>query len=189
MADITFNAKGFIRTVVIFLILTTGWTVVCIETNEFTDRDKGFVAGIGFLFLFTTSIFLGQKLKKISQFGILILLTFGSFMVGSYVLGLLIGSTTNSMFIYSIANSLFVSWAMIYFVNRIIKIDFKKQTIMLSFIFLLLAYFLIDKLSDRLYLNYNIHPRMTMFNFFQLALIIPLTLGMTVKKASTQHWY
>jgi hypothetical protein len=155
---------------------------LCIETNEFTDRDKGLVTGIGFLFLFAVSIFLGQNIKKISQFGLLIFLTFGTFIAGSYILGLLVGSTTNSMVVYSIANSLFVSWTMIFFVNKIVKIDFKTQTIILTCLFLFLAYFFIDKLSESLYLDYNIHPRMTMFNLFQLALIIPLTIGMTVKK-------
>lgn len=182
MTDIIFSKKAFFKTIVVYLILTFGWTFLCIKTNEFTDTDKGFVTGVGYLFLFSASIFFGQNLKKISRFGYLTLLTFGTFIIGSYGLGLLIGATTDSMVIYSIANSLFVSWAMIFFVNKIIKIEFKTQSIILIFLFLLLTYSLIERWSDTLYLNYHIHPRMTMFSVFQLFLIIPLTLGMTMKK-------
>lgn len=164
--------------------MTTIWTIACIKTDEFTDRDKGFVTGVGFLLLFSTSIFLGQGDRKIAQFVLITALTFATFFVGSYLVGLLIGLTTNSMILYSIVNSIFVSSAMTFFLNKIIGIDFKMQTVLLTTLCLLTGYLIIDKSSEHLYLYYHIHPRMTMFNIFQVSLIVPLTLGMTIKKPS-----
>ena len=86
------------------------------------------------------------------------------------------------MVIYSIVNSFFVSITLTIFLNRIVGIDLKTLTIALTFSFLLLAYYLTNKLSDKLYIYINFPPRLTMFNVFQFLLIIPLTLGMTLKK-------
>lgn len=68
----------------------------------------------------------------------------------------------------------------------IITIGFRLATILLTCLFLLAAYFIDYTLSKTLDTTYNFHPRLTTFNLFQLALIIPLTLGMTLKKAGEQ---
>lgn len=46
---------------------------------------------------------------------------------------------------------------------------------------LILSYWIIAYTEDIFYLDYYIHPRLLMFNVFQFFLILPLTLGMTLK--------
>ena len=182
MTNLIFNKKAFFKTIIVFLTLSTAWTILCIVTNEFTNRDKGFITGLGFLLLLPTAIYFGQDLKGLLVLSSLALLTIVTFLIGSYVLGSIVGLTTNSMVIYSIVNSFFVSITLTIFLNKIVGIELKTLTIGLTFFFLLLAYYLTDKWSDKLHVYSNFHPRLTMFNVFQFLLIIPLTLGMTLKK-------
>ena len=182
MTNLIFNKKAFFKTIIVFLTFSTAWTILCIVTNEFTNRDKGFITGLGFLLLLPTAIYFGQDLKGLLVLSSLALLTIVTFLIGSYVLGSIVGLTTNSMVIYSIVNSFFVSITLTIFLNKIVGIELKTLTIGLTFFFLLLAYYLTDKWSDKLHVYSNFHPRLTMFNVFQFLLIIPLTLGMTLKK-------
>jgi len=50
-----------------YLILTAIWTILCVVTNEFTKNDKGFISGLGFLIIFTISIFLTNYKIKLRQ--------------------------------------------------------------------------------------------------------------------------
>lgn len=183
----TFNKTLFIRTMVSFLAMTTLWTVLCIVTNEFTNRDKGFLTGLGFLVILSASICIGQKIRNLLSFISLTLFMIILFLISSFVLGPLIGLTVNSMIVYAIANSLFVSFATTMVLNKIAAIAFKGMTMILTFFLLLIAYFTFDGINHKLYIDYDFHPRLTMFNVFQLFLVIPLALGMNLKKADTQH--
>lgn len=178
MLGLKFRKILFVKTNAIFLALTILWTAVCTITVDFTNRDKGFVEGLGFLILFAFSIYLGQTIKRLKFLGSLVMLTIATFLTASFTIAPLVGLTTNAMLLYSIMNSIFVSIVMTVFVDKIINIDFMIFTCLC----LLGAYFLIDEFSNMLYMDYNIHPGMTMFGVFQLALIVPLTLGMTVKR-------
>ncbi len=183
MNNLMFNWSNFLRTIIIFLVLTIVWTFLCIKYDEFTDIDKGLVSGLGYLILLAVSI--GQNFNHIGKIVFFIFLTIMTFLIGSYVIGPLIGFTTNSMILYSIINSVFVSVTMAFFLDKLRGIEFKKSTTILTFLFLLLAYFIIDQIEDFLYIDYDMHPRLTMFIIFQFALIIPITIGITLKKAST----
>jgi len=182
MTGISFNKKSFLRTLFLFLFLTTAWSIVSITTDEFTDKDKGLITGSGFLILLSASIFWGQKLKRLDVFVWITTLTISTFVISSFILAPLVGFTTDSMVIYAVVNSLFVSIIMTIWLNRFIQIEFKSLTIALTFLFLFVAYFAKEKVSEKLYLNYDIHPRITLFNIFQFALLLPLALGMTLKK-------
>jgi len=184
MKDITFNMKLFIRTVIIFLTLTIVWTALCILTDEFTEIDKGLISGFGFLVLLPTSIYFGQNRKSLTSFGFLTLLTIITFLVVSFILGPIVLIATNSMIIYSVVNSLFVSFVMTLFIDKIISIEFKTLTVVLTCLLLIFSYFIIENYSEKFYLNYNVRPRLTMFNVFQIALLIPLSIGMALKKSS-----
>ncbi len=186
MTGTSFNRKYFIRTVSIFLTLTISWTTLCIVLDEFTNKDKGLITGLGYLLLLSISIYFGQGLKRFVLFCYLAIITIVTFLVGSFVLGPLIGLASDSMVLYSIVNSIFVSIVMTVFVSKIVRIEFKVQTILLTCLLLLIAYFIIYRFSDKLFLEYNFHPRLTMFNIFQFALLLPLTIGMTIRKNSIQ---
>lgn len=182
MPKLNFELKSFFRTMGIFVVLTCSWTYLSIITKEFTNNDKGLVTGIGFLLLFSFCIYFGQQMKEIKSLFFLIVLSFGTFLISSFVLGSLIGQLFNSILLYSISNSLFVAVVMTFFLNKLKAIDFFITTVVLVWIFLIVAYYFLNKYEQPFYISYDIHPRITMFVIFQFALIIPLALGFSIKK-------
>lgn len=185
MKQLRFNVKSFLLTIFLFILLSTAWSILCIETNEFTNSDKGLVSGFGFLLLLPLAIFLGQRIKGIKWLGFLVGSVLLIFLIASLAIGALFGLTTNSMVVYAIANSFFVAMAMVFCLNKAAGIPLKWPTIFLTFLFLLAAYALIDRYDEEIYLYYHISPRVTLFNVFQLSLIVPLALGMNIKKVGT----
>ena len=180
-----FDKKVFITTITIFIVLSIAWTVLCILTDEFTKRDKGFISGLGFLLLFAASLSLGQPKKSISNFMVFSGITILTFVVGSFGLGPLMASFQSSMVPYAIANAIFVAITMTFFVNKFIAIEYKTETRIVIFLMLILSYWLIDGIDGFFYLGYYIHARFFMFNIFQFFLILPLTLGMTLKSRAS----
>ena len=160
----------------------TVWTVLAIKTNNFAKNDKGFVTGFGFLIIFSISFNFGQKIISIKKFlnlsiSIVLLYSFSSFILSSWIFGLV-----DSYFIYAIFNSIFVSLALTLILNRLYTIELKKQTFIYSTIFILTSYLINEIYSKNVYPNYNLHPAITIFIFFQSFAIIPLLLGLTLKK-------
>jgi hypothetical protein len=186
MPNLTFNKKHFFKTLLIFLVLTIGWTILCIKTDEFTDRDKGLVSGLGFLLTFSASVYLGQPRKSFFSFLYLSIITIAVFLGATFVLGPLIALSINSMVLYAVVNSILVAITMTIAFNKIYGIGLKYQTITLAAILMMLGYLVFSKVTDYIHFKYDIHPRLIMFNFFQLLLIIPLTLGITVKTSNIQ---
>ena len=186
MISLTFNKRNFFKTILLFLILSAVWTFTCIQANEFTDIDRGFITGFGFLLLFSASLYFGQNRKPLRSFILLAVITIVIFLIGTFILGPLIGLSTDSMVLYAVINSLFVSISMTLTLNKIYGINLRYLTMALTFIMLLIAYLLISKFDedDNYYLKYGVYPRMVMFNIFQFMLLIPLTIGITIKKAS-----
>ena len=182
MKGIAFDKIRFLRTIGLFSELTVFWTLLCVVADEFIGTNKGLVSGVGFLALFATSIFLGQQIKTLASFAFLVLLTILTYLFGTFILGPVVGLTTDSMLLYSLANSLFVAVAMPMFLNKIINIEFRLATIIMTFCFLLLAYFIMHAYSANLNRTLNFQPRLAVFSLFQFLLIIPLSLGMTLKR-------
>ena len=183
MEAISFNKKYFFRTIILFLILSSAWTILCIRTDEFTSNDKGLITGIGNLFLFAASIYFGQRRMPLNSFGRLVALTLLIFLISSFVLTpLSLFLTTESMIPYALVNSLFVSLAMTKVVDNLYGVRFKRFTIFLTFTVLLIAYLILADFDhdDRYYLKWGLNYRMAMFNIFQFFLIIPLSLGITM---------
>ena len=178
--DISFDKIRFLRTIGLFSELTVIWTLLCIMADEFIGINKGFASGVGFLTLFATSIFLGQQIKTFASFAFLVLLTISTYLFGTFILGL----TTDSMLLYSLVNSLFVAVVMTEFLNKIIGIEFRIATIILTFLFLLFAYSIMHSYGANLTRELSFQARLAVFNLFQFLLIIPLSLGMTVKRSS-----
>lgn len=139
-----FDKKVFITTISVFIILSIVWTGLCIVTDEFTESDKGFISGLGFLLLFAASLALGQRRKSISFFMIFSGITILTFVVGSFGLVPLMASFQSSMIPYAIANAVFVAITMTFFVNKFIVITYKKETRIAIFLMLVLSYWIID---------------------------------------------
>ena len=182
LPKLKFELKDFFRTLGVFLLLTGTWTYLSIYTEEFTNRDKGFVTGVGYLLLFSFSIYYGQRMKDRESFLLIIVLSVSTFLIGSFVLGSLIGLLLGSILAYSILNSVFVDVVMTFFLSMLKAIDFLIPTMVLVWIFLTMAYYFVNRYEDQFYMSYDIHPRITMFVIFQSALIIPLALGLSMKK-------
>ncbi len=180
--DISFDKIRFLRTIGLFSELTVLWILICIAIDEFISTNNGLVSGIGLMTLFTTSIFLGQQIKTFASFAFLLLLTISTYLFGTLILGPLVALTTDSLLIYALVNSLFVAVIMTEFLNKIIDIEFRVATIILTFLFLLFAYSIMYSYNAGLNRELNFQPRLAEFSLFQFLLIIPLSLSMTVKR-------
>jgi hypothetical protein len=189
MIALTFHKRYFLKTLLIFLALSIAWTFVCIRTNEFTDRDKGLLSGLGFLLLFAASIYFGQPRKPLSHLWLLAVLTIGIFLTATFILGPLIGLSTDSLLLYAIVNSLFVSITMTRALHKMYGINLKYLTMAITGAMLLLAYLFMAKFDndDTYYLKFGLHPRIIMFNIFQFMLLLSQTIGLTIKKAGVNH--
>lgn len=108
-----------------------------------------------------------------------------TFLVGSFGLGLLIASFESSLIPCVVVNALFVAFTMTFFINKFIAIAYKKETRTAIFFMLLLAYWIVAIEGDYFCLHYHIHFRFVLFNIFQLFLIVPLTLGMTLSSRAS----
>lgn len=187
LGNLTFNNRLFFKTILLFCSLCVTWTILCIMTNEFTHTDKGLITGLGFLLLFSSSFYFGQPLQGARTLLLLSLSFIVTFLIASFIVSAAVRMGTDSMLVYSICNSLFTSVVLTLLLNKFYGVQLKMLTVILTFIFALVSYYLMDSLNKNLYLNYNIHPRMTMFILFQGLTIIPLTLGLTIKINREAH--
>jgi hypothetical protein len=181
MKNIAFNKFSFFTTILLFVVLTAAWTVLCVQYDEFTKGDKGLVSGLGYLLILSFSIFCGIKSKSIANLVLLTVLVILTFLIGSFGLGLALDAVTGSLVVYALVNALFVALVMTLALNKLSGIYFKWFTIGLIFVFLLVAYIIFVNLDDHLHLKYGLQPRLTMFIVFQFLLIVPLALGMALK--------
>jgi hypothetical protein len=161
-----FNTTAFIKTIFIFFLLSAVWTYTCYRFDEFTDNDKGLLSSMGFLAIIPISIYFGQGIKPLLFLFVLYIGTVGVFLFGSFVL-LLLGSTTNSVQIYSLANAVFVSIIYPKFVNLLKPFILIKPTIIAIFLLLVLAYYLIAMFTEDYYFGFYVNPRFITFNIFQ----------------------
>ena len=191
MGNFQFNVELFIRTLSIFALLTSIWTGLAYLTNDFLifwNKDRGFITGLVFLLILAASIFFGQKLKGYMDFGKLAAVVISTFCFSSFILFPLVSSFSlsddASGAVYCTVNSLFVSVAIIACLNRITYIQFKWQTTALTFLLLLMAYYVIfySRALHELENYTNIRSVAPMFVFFQSFMLIPLTLGMNLSK-------
>jgi hypothetical protein len=145
------------------------------------------VSGFGYLALLSISIFFGQGLKGIPVLIYLMGIIGFTFLFSFFGIVLLIALNIDSEILYAIVNSLFVAVAITFGLNRAVRIDFKFYTIILTFILLFLGNVIIYLSDDFFSHNFNLSPRIVMYSVFQIALILPLALGMAVKKTNTEN--
>lgn len=184
MKNIIFYKVPFLKTIGIFLILSVVWTIISLKIPA--------TSIIGFLIILSISFFFGQNIKGLRRFVLLTISIFIIFFVTTFVVGGFLIEMENGDNLISIISSLFIPYAMITLLNRVVRIDFKILTFVLAFLFLLLAYFYLvfNNYSYTYQYNNEIDNNidfLIMFSVFQFLMIIPLTLGMTLKKAVPNH--
>lgn len=182
MKQLYFDKSVFFKTIAIFIGATVFWSVLCFQTKEFNARyDKGLITSTGLFFCLPISIFLGQRTKQIRILARLILFTILVFSISSFILLPLIGRFTESIASYCIINSLLVPVTLVFLFNQIIPIEFKTGVSIIGSLLLATAYYLIYMYNKTLFLNYDIPLSITLIAVFQFCLIVPMSLGMTLK--------
>jgi len=165
-----------------YLILTAIWTILCVVTNEFTKNDKGFISGLGFLIIFTISIFLTNykiKLRQLLYSAIIVSITFfiASFLVGLFSMWLIwlfdLPEFTNKT-LFVVLSSAVASIGLSLMIKYIYKVDKLKISLLMIFIAGVLSSILIEMINNKLFFDYNIPTRVTMFVVWQSLAIIPI---------------
>lgn len=133
--------------------------------------------------LFFLQHFTSDKKKwSPTKFFHLLILMILLYSFSSFILSACIFALTDSFFIYTIVNSIFVSVVLTLILDKLYTVELKKQTILLSLLFIMGSYFSHKILCEDLYSLIDLHPGISIFIFFQSFAIIPLLLGLTLKK-------
>jgi hypothetical protein len=182
MVRTVFHIRYLLRTLLVFLLLSLGWTICCLYYNEFTDTDKGLVSGLGFICLFALSFYIGMPPKKIKHLAVLLVAFLCVFLVSSFIIGPLFGFTTNSHSAFAIASSLFTATTLAYVLDRLYGILYYYTTIIATIGCALAAHWLWSQYSNYFNIHFSIHPRIFLFNIYQLLVLLPLALGLIIQK-------
>jgi hypothetical protein len=184
-----FDLKSFIKTILIFVVLSVVWTYFSVITDRFTKNDKGMLTGLGYLVIFASSIYFGRKLKFFDYWLMLILFTVIIFCLSSFVFlpglfFLVLDADVAGWIIYTIGNSIFVAWALTLVLQKFYGLQNRKLTMIITAISALASYgviFWITEYAKHAVPDYveDIHG---MFNIFQLFLIVPLAAGLSMPR-------
>lgn len=180
MHQLTFHSRIFFRTLLFFIITTALWSVAVTYYDEFTRYDKGLVTGLGFLTLMAASIIFGSGRLHFNKLVFLPLGIILIFLFGSFVLLPLMMTISRTEWIYDVCNGLFVAVTMTFLIDRWDIIRFRKLTIALTWLCMIIAYVIMDRFGKNWIRHYDILPRVAMFVLFQTMMIIPLALGMAL---------
>ena len=182
MRSYRLNMRQFLKTIVIYYSVSIFWTYLCISFDEFTDKDKGLASGLGYLVIFSLSFYLGSTEKQKHPFFIFTLAIIAAFLVLSFVMTPVLGAVfqirTLVWIVSAIANSIALTWL----IGCFYEISTKYKIVLLTIIFELAAYFVMEKYSDALYNKYHMNQRLAMFVVFQGFVIVSLTLGISIRK-------
>ncbi len=180
MHQLAFHPRIFFRTVLFFLIATALWSVAVIHYDEFTENDKGLITGLGFLILMAASIIFGSGRLRLAKFVFLPIGVILIFLFGSFILLPLMMTIAETEWLYYVCNALFVAVTMTFLIDRWDIVRFRKLTITLTWLCLIIAYVILDYFKSTSIPYFDIHPRIAMFILFQTMMIIPLALGMAL---------
>lgn len=171
-----------LRTILIYVVLTSIWTWLAISLNEFTRNDRGLITGIGYLALFSISIWLGQGLlgakRLLSILGVnLILFSFSSFLLMP-----IISIWSESIWLYCVINSIVLAVAYVWIFNKIYTISYKWLSLILISTSVLLAYWIIELEPSFLKFELDLNHRMMIFSIFQGLLIVALSISLNLNR-------
>ncbi|MGN7823457.1 hypothetical protein ACTJJB_25275 [Chitinophaga sp. 22536] len=186
MNKITFHTAAFLKAIIFFLILTVLWTVICHFISDPFGSGPIFLTGLGFLVLFPVSVYAGIGRKKLQALITSLIATIVIFVVASFIIFPLTALISNATILYAVLNSCFVAVTMTLVFDKCYGVRFRYFTIGLTFVALLLAYFLFNQYKDATDLPFGIHPRLMMFNVFQGLMLIPLLLGIVTGSAKQE---
>jgi hypothetical protein len=184
-----FDLKSFIKTILIFVVLSVVWTYFSVITDRFTKNDKGMLTGLGHLVIFASSIYFGRKLKFFDYWLMLILFTVIIFCVSSFVFlpglfFLVLDADVAGWIIYAIGNSIFVAWALTLVLQKFYGLQNRKLTMIITAICALASYGVIFWITE--YAKHDVpdyvEDILSIFNIFQLFLIVPLAAGLSMPR-------
>lgn len=180
MHQLAFHPRIFFRTVLFFLIATAIWSVAVTHYDEFTKNDKGLVTGLGFLTLMAASIIFGSGRLHLAKLVFLPIGVILIFLFGSFILLPLMMTITETEWAYNVCNGLFVAVTMTFLIDRWDIVRFRKLTIALTWLCMIIAYVIMDRFGKSWIWQYDILPRVALFVLFNTMMIIPLALGMAL---------
>ncbi len=179
------NTKALIRGMVLLIVLNGIWTYLCIKTNFFTDRDKGLVSGLGYLAIFSSAIHFAARNKSFGRWLLLSLGVIVLFLVSSFILGLLLGTLSDSFWLYAIVNAVFVGWALPWLVRYFYGLWHYRLMWPAVAVAMLGSYAVSRAIEDALFFRFDIHPSITMYLVFHTLLIVPLALNLKTEGTLT----
>jgi len=177
------HGTRIIRTIIIYVVLASLWTLLAISLDEFTQSDKGLITGIGYLLLLSLSLWLGQGNLKTKKLLLLCGLNAVLFSLSSFILGPLINHLSGQLWMYYIINSIFLSISYVWILNIIYSITYKWLSFALIAFSILIAYWLIEQDFSFFRFELSLSPRLMTFLVFQGLLISALTLSLNIIKS------
>ena len=164
---IYFNAKNFLKTILIFVALNFLWSSVCASTYEL--NRLGMLSGLGFLLILPLSFYLGQQIKSVLVFVYLTGIVIGNFCFSSFILLPLFMFSWLTGVIYAIINAILVSKILTSSLDYFYGIRHKKSTFYTTAFSCSMAYLIASFYKE---------DWMAMFGLFQFMLIFPLAFGL-----------
>ncbi|MBO9732580.1 MAG: hypothetical protein J7623_28310 [Chitinophaga sp.] len=186
MNKLTFDTAAFIKTMVFFVVLTTSWTFGWTYFSK-PYSEHSFLSSLGFLLILPLSIYWGMGRKKLSALITTLIATNLVFVIGTFAVGMVMEFfSPSSQIPYALVNSFFVAFSMTIIFDRCYGVRFGYLTTALVYVFLLLAYYLLNKYKDGAVLLFDIKPAYAMFIVFQGLMLIPLAVGLNMDRVEAE---
>lgn len=186
MNKITFDTAAFVRTILFFAMLTAGWTFGCTYFSK-PYSENFFISGLGFLVIFPLSVYLGMGRGKLSALITTLIATNLVFVIETFAIKQVMEFVSPTSSIpNAVVNSFFIAFSMTIIFDRCYGVRFGYPTTGLVFVFLLLAYYLINRYQDSPVMLFDIKPVYAMFIVFHGLMLIPLAVGLNIDKVETE---
>lgn len=173
-----------LRTILIYVVLTSIWTWLAVSLNEFTRNDTGLITGIGYLALFSISIWLGRGRLDAKKLFSILGINFVLFSLSSFLLLPLISIWSESIWLYRVINSIVLAIAYVWMFNKIYTISYKWLSLILISTSVLIAYWIIELEPSFLKYELDLNHRMMTFSIFQGLLTVALSISLNLKRTS-----
>ncbi|MGD1848571.1 MAG: hypothetical protein ACFB10_24530 [Salibacteraceae bacterium] len=186
MSHYNVDWRRIIQTLAIYFFLTIAWTWLAVTLDEFTSNDKGLVTGLGYLGLFSISLWAGQGDRAWKKLLLISVLNLLLFVFSSFVLGLLFAFLPTSMelWTYYIFNAFFLSAIYVWLLNKIYSIDAPWLAFGSTSALIVIAYAIIEADIAFLKSDLGLEYRMILFSVFQGMLILGLSTALNVKRGA-----
>lgn len=168
----SFDIKSFLKTILIFALLSGIWTMLSIRYERFTENDNWSVTMLGYIVIFAASFYFGRKFKPFKYLFLLIVAAGAMFLFASFVL--IFFANFGEVF-YAIVSSAFTSFLLILMLDKFYGMYRKYSVLLITVCCGLIAYLLIFSLKR----NIDFHG---IFNIYQSFLLVPLAAGLSLRE-------